>query len=519
MHEREITIDGRTLSLDDVEAVARRSVRVAMGDAARRRVEKAAELLRRLAEGPTPIYGVNTGYGIFSDRRIDAEQAASLSRNLVLSHAVCVGEPFSPDVTRASMLIRANALAHGLSGVRPHLIDTLLQMLNHGVVPIIPSQGSLGSSGDLGPLAHLALVLTRGASESSDLESGQAWYEGEVVSGERAMRQAGIPRVALGPKDGLALTNGATFSAGMLALSCVDAERILSCAEAAAAMSFEALLGVTAALDPRLHQARPHPGQSAVAERLRALISGSTLTDSVAKVQDAYSLRCIPQVLGPVWETLDYARRVATIEINSATDNPLLIGDRAVSGGNFHGEPIGMTCDYLKIALNAAAGIAERRIFRLVSEHTSGGLPPMLVSDPQSAGLQSGLMMLQYTAASLVLESQALATPNSIHSLPTSADQEDFNANSATAARCLLQVTANLKRIVAIELLTAARALDLRRVASPEVRLGSGTSAVHARIRQAVPLVLEDHAMSEEVEVVASLVAKGELSEAVGQPA
>jgi histidine ammonia-lyase len=430
-----------------------------------------------------------------------------------------VGEPFSPDVTRASMLIRANALAHGLSGVRPHLIDTLLQMLNQGVVPIIPSQGSLGSSGDLGPLAHLALVLTRGPSESSDLDSGQAWYEGEVVSGKSAMRRAGIPRVALGPKDGLALTNGATFSAGMLALSCVDAERILSCAEAAAAMSFEALLGVTAALDPRLHQARPHPGQSAVAERLRALISGSTLTDSEAKVQDAYSLRCIPQVLGPVWETLDYARRVATIEINSATDNPLLIGDRAVSGGNFHGEPIGMACDYLKIALNAAAGIGERRIFRLVSEHTSSGLPPMLVSDPQSAGLQSGLMMLQYTAASLVLESQALATPNSIHSLPTSADQEDFNANAATAARSLLQVSANLRRIVAIELLTAARALDLRRVASPEVRLGSGTSAVHARIRQAVPLVLEDHAMSEEIEVVASLVATGELLEGVGQPA
>jgi len=519
MHEREIIIDGRSLSLDDVEAVARRSVRVAMGDAARRRVEESAERLRRLAEGPTPIYGVNTGYGVFSDRRIDAEQAASLSRNLVLSHAVCVGEPFSLDVTRASMLIRANALAHGLSGVRPHLIDTLLQMLNQGVVPIIPSQGSLGSSGDLGPLAHLALVLTRGPSESSDLDSGQAWYEGEVVSGERAMRRAGITRVALGPKDGLALTNGATFSAGMLALSCVDVERILSCAEAAAAMSFEALLGVTAALDPRLHQARPHPGQSAVAERLRALLSGSTLTDSEAKVQDAYSLRCIPQVLGPVWETLDFARRVATIEINSATDNPLLIGDRAISGGNFHGEPIGMACDYLKIALNAAAGIGERRIFRLVSGHTSSGLPPMLVSDPQSAGLQSGLMMLQYTAASLVLESQALATPNSIHSLPTSADQEDFNANAATAARSLLQVSANLRRIVAIELLTAARALDLRRVASPEARLGSGTSTVHARIRQAVPLVLEDHAMSEEVEVVASLVATGELFEGVGQPA
>jgi len=516
MHETSLTIDGHSLILGQIETVARKDVKVSLNPAARRTIQASADSLEALASQPAPVYGVNTGYGIFSDRRIDPDDASALSRNLILSHAVCVGEPFPSDVTRAAMLIRANALARGLSGVRPALIDVLLEMLSRGVVPIIPSQGSLGSSGDLGPLAHLALVLSTAGDHSGDHASGEAWYRGQALPGKEAMSQAGITRVSLGPKDGLALTNGATFTAAMLALACCDSARALSCAEAAAAMSFEALRGVRAALDPRLHQARPHPGQIAVAERLLRLVDGSSLTDSDAKVQDAYSLRCIPQVLGPVWDTLDYAEAVATIEVNSATDNPLILDDEAVSGGNFHGEPVGMACDFLKIALCNAGAVAERRVFRLVSEHTSGGLPPMLVSRVEAAGLQSGLMMLQYTAASLVLENQALAAPDSVRSLPTSGDQEDFNANATTAARNLLRVLENLRRIVALELLTAARALDMRRLTAPDTQFGAGTSAVHARLREEVPLVLEDHAMAEEIEVVTSLVSSGRLLEGAG---
>jgi histidine ammonia-lyase len=518
MRATSLTIDGHSLNLEQIEAVARNRVQVSLDPAARRKVKTSADTLQALATSPRPMYGVNTGYGIFSDRRIDSHEASALSRNLILSHAVCVGEPFSPEVVRAAMLIRANALAQGLSGVRPALIDVLLEMLSHDVVPIIPSQGSLGSSGDLGPLAHLALVFTAADDDSVDDASGKAWYGGEELTGVEAMRRAGLARVDLGPKDGLALTNGATFSTAMLALACMEARRVLSAAEAAAAMSFEALRGVRAALDARLHHARPHPGQIAVAERLSGMLEGSSLTDSQSQVQDAYSLRCIPQVLGPVWECLERVITVTTIEANSATDNPLLLDGEAISGGNFHGEPVGMACDFLKIALSNAGGMAERRVFRLVSEHTSAGLPPMLVSPPEAAGLQSGLMMLQYTAASLALENQALASPDSVRSLPTSADQEDFNANATTAARNLLRIVDNLRRIVAIELVTSARALDMRRMASPEIRLGAGTAAFLARLREAVPLVLEDHVMAGEVEIVASLVSSGRLVEGAGQP-
>jgi histidine ammonia-lyase len=514
-----VTIDGHNLTLEQIETIARQQVEVSLDPDARRVIQAAAESLDSLASDARPMYGVNTGYGAFSDRRIDADEASALSRNLILSHAVCVGEPFTPDVTRAAMVVRANALAHGLSGVRPVLIETLLEMLSRGVTPIIPSQGSLGSSGDLGPLAHLALVLTSAGDGTGERGSGQAWYRGEALTGADAMHRAGIARVQPGPKDGLALTNGASFAAALLALGCADAGRVLSAAEAAAAMSFEALRGVIAALDPRLHKARAHPGQATVAERLSKLMSGSSLTDSTSRVQDAYSLRCIPQVLGPVWETLDSAISVATIEVNSATDNPLLLDGRAVSGGNFHGEPVGMAADFLKIALCNAGGLAERRIFRLVSGHTSDGLPPMLVSPPEAAGLQSGLMMLQYTAASLALENQTLATPDSVRSLPTSADQEDFNANATSAARNLLRVLDNLRRIVAIELVTAARALDMRRLTLPSVSFGAGTTTIHASLRSEVPLILEDHVMVDEVEAVASMVSSGRLLEGVDQPA
>jgi histidine ammonia-lyase len=312
--------------------------------------------------------------------------------------------------------------------------------------------------------------------------------------------------VPLGPKDGLALTNGATFATALLALACLDLARALSAAVATAAVSAEALCGATAAFDESLHAARPHPGQLRVAQRMRDLTRGSRLMDSGRQVQDAYSLRCIPQVLGPVWEILAFARGVAEREVNSATDNPLIFDDRAVSGGNFHGEAVGLASDYLKIAACEIGALSERRTFRLLSGHTSNGLPPMLVSDLGQAGVRSGLMMLQYTAASLVLENEGLAAPASVRSLPTSADQEDHNANATTAARTLRQVVEHVERIVAIELLTACQALDLRLRADPALLPGAGTRAVHAAVRQRVPFFDTDTVITPYLDGLVTLV-------------
>ena len=484
-----VELDGRSLSLGSIEAVARRGATVSLQPSAREAVEESARVVARLAQGDGPVYGVNTGYGIFANQRVDAADLSDLSRNLILSHAVGLGAPFARDVTRAAMLVRANTLALGLSGVGLGPVAALLEMLNAGVTPPIPSQGSLGSSGDLAPLAHLALALM-----APDLvpDEPEGWLGDTSLPLREAVRRARLAPVRLGPKDGLALTNGATFAAGLLALSCGDLKRLLAAAEAAAAMSFEALLGASGALDERLHAARPHPGQQRVALRLRQLTAGSRLVDSGDQVQDAYSLRCIPQVIGPAWEILGFAEQVAVREVNSATDNPLFFGDTPVSGGNFHGEPVGLINDYLKIAAAEIGALSERRVFRLLSGHTNAGLPPMLVARPQRAGLESGLMMLQYTAASLVLENQGLASPASVRSLPTSADQEDHNANATSAARELGQVIGHVEQIVAIELLAAAQALDLRLRADPARPPGAGVKAILAQVREQVPLVEGD---------------------------
>ncbi len=460
-------------------------------------------MVARLAQGERPVYGVNTGYGIFANRRVDAADLPDLSRNLILSHAVGLGAPFERDVTRAAMVVRANTLAQGLSGVGLEPVTALLDMLKAGVTPPIPSQGSLGSSGDLAPLAHLALALM--APELVPDEP-KGWLGDTPLPLREAVRKARLAPARLGPKDGLALTNGATFAAALLALACCDLERLLSAAEAAAAMSFEALLGASAALDERLHAARPHPGQQRVASRLRQLTAESRLVDSGDQVQDAYSLRCIPQVIGPAWDILGFSEQVAAREVNSATDNPLFFGDTPVSGGNFHGEPVGLTSDYLKVAAAEVGALAERRIFRLLSGHTSAGLPPMLVARPERAGLESGLMMLQYTAASLVLENQGLAAPASVRSLPTSADQEDHNANATTAARELAQVIGHVEQIVAIELLAAAQALDLRLRADPARLPGEGVRSILAQVREQVPLVAGDAIMTPHLASLVDLI-------------
>ena len=508
-----VVIDGAHLTLRQVRQTARQSVSVSLASKARQRVQRASDQLATLAKSDQTIYGVNTGFGVFADRRIALGQAARLSTNLILSHAAGVGEPFEPEVVRAAMLIRANTLAAGHSGVRPEILDTLLALLTAGVTPWVPSQGSLGSSGDLAPLAHLALVFTQHPGRSTI--SGQAWFGGQLQTGADALEAAAIAPIGLGAKEGLALTNGATFSAALLALAVLDAVELVLQSEIVAAMSLEALRGVSRAFDERLHLSRNHPGQIEVAARLRHLTSESKLLDSGPQVQDAYSLRCIPQIHGPAHELLSFVAEIALREINAATDNPLLFEGDVISGGNFHGEPIGLAADYLKLPLAEIGALAERRLFRLTSDHSSQGLPSMLVGAEGQEGLQSGLMMLQYTAASLALENQALAGADSLRSLPTSAGQEDHNANSTTAARNLAALLTNLRRIVAIEWIAACQALDLRRRQDEGMTPGHGSRIAHELLRGRIAGLDEDRPPYPDIVQAESLLLDAQLLAAV----
>ena len=497
-----IHIDGHSLTIEQVVKVARTMEQVSLSGEAIKQIDDSHNRLLRILESGKAVYGINTGFGIFADRRIDQADSSRLSRNLIISHAVGCGDPLSKEIVRAAMLIRANTLAKGFSGVRLEVVQTLLEMLNRDVTPVIPSQGSLGSSGDLCQLSHLALVLTTDT-EDKEEESGVAWYKDTWMSGKQAMLSAGIDRVILGPKEGLALNNGATFCASIGALTIYEAEQLLNIAEISLALSLEALEGCRSAFDPRLHIARGHPGQIDVAKKVLDLVEGSTLADRSGRVQDAYSLRCAPQVQGISRETIAFARQIITREINAATDNPLIFenGD-AVSGGNFHGEPIGMAMDFVGIAMSEVAAISERRTFRMTDGKLNGGLPPMLVDSTEAAGLNSGLMMPQYTAASLVLENQALASPDSVRSLPTSGEQEDHNANATTAARHALQIVHNTRRVLAIELFTASRAITLRLKQYPDAVLGRMTNVVFDRIMQVAPYKNKDGYWNSDIEKI-----------------
>lgn len=512
-----IEIDGHSLSLEQIQQVADGEEEVSLSHESVQKISQARAWVENIILRGDPVYGINTGFGIFADKKISSQEIQTLNRNLILSHAVGTGEYLATDVVRAAILIRANTLAKGFSGVRLIVITTLLEMLNKGVNPLIPSQGSLGSSGDLAPLSHLGLVLS---TDQEDLEelSGYASYRGKIYSGKEAMKKAGISRIILEEKEGLALNNGATFSAAIAALVCVKAKKILGASEISLSLSLEGLQGISSAFDPRIHESRQHPGQIAFANKVRALTDGSTLLDSTKRIQDAYSLRCSPQVHGPVYETLEFTEKVVLREVNAATDNPLLFpGGEAISGGNFHGEPIGMVMDFIAIALSEIAGISERRTYRLTDGRLNEDLPPMLVDSHQAAGLNSGMMMPQYTAASLVLENKALASPDSIFSLPTSAAQEDHNANAMTAARHALQVVKNTCQVIAIELYTAARALDLRLRANPELQPGVGSRAAHQIIRDQVPYQPGDTLWGPEIDQVRKLIESGNLIIGVNQ--
>ena len=482
-------------------SVARTGRRVAIAAAAVERMRASRDVIERvLAEGRT-VYGVTTGFGDLADVGIDPDQTAELQRNLVRSHAAGVGDPLPVEVVRAMLLLRANALAVGLSGVRPELVELLCDMLNSEVHPVVPSRGSVGASGDLAPLAHLALVLV-GEGEAMLDDAGPG-------PGGEALERAGLGPVTLEAKEGLALLNGTQLMAGLAALALDDARRLTTAADVIGAMSLEAMLGTAAAFEDALVRARPHPGQLTVAAHLRALLEGSQIGASHAesghKLQDPYSLRCMPQVHGAVRDALDQLERVLAIEMNAATDNPLVFPDgEVISGGNFHGEPLALAIDYAKTAVAELASISERRSARLVDAHLSG-LPAFLTDAP---GLRSGLMIAQYTAAALVNELQTLAHPSSVDTIPTSANQEDHVSMGATSALHLREVVDRAESVLAIEALCAAQGLDYRAPLQP----GTGVARAHARLRSLVPHLAEDRPPAPDIAAVRELLRAGELS-------
>lgn len=509
-----VLLDGETLTLEHVAYVARRGAAVALSEAAWQRVRRAERAVQGFVERGEVVYGVTTGFGAFKDRLIPPGQVRQLQRNILMSHAVGVGPLLDEPTTRAMMVVRANTLAKGHSGIREETLRLLLEMLNRRVHPLAPEQGSLGASGDLAPLAHMALPL---------IGLGEAIYQGERLPGAEAMQRAGLQPTTLEAKEGLALTNGTALMTALGTLTTLHAESLADVADVAGALSLEALHGTPRALDPRIHAARPHPRQIECATFIRRLIAGSTFTrpDDPLNVQDAYTLRCMPQVHGAVRDAIKYARWVLEIELNSATDNPLIFFDdqdnpTVLSGGNFHGEPLAIGMDYLSLALTELGNISERRLTRLTDESSNQEtLPAFLI---QHGGLNSGFMLTQYTAAALASENKVLAHPASADTIPTSANTEDHVSMGATAARHARQIAQNVERILAIELLAAAQAIDFRRQAlGSQARLGQGTAPAYALIRRHVPFLEHDDVMYPHIEAVRRLIADGELLRQVHQ--
>ena len=512
-------LNGTNLTLEDVFAVARNGQKVnTLSDPVKEAMDYSSQWIQDVInEGETIVYGVNTGFGPLASQQIPADQTRQLSQNLILTCLVGVGSPLPEDVVRAMMLIRVNSLAKGFSGVRPVVVQTLIEMLNAGVTPFVPRKGSLGASGDLAPLSHMTCVMIRGEDEETEDYSGQAWLNGQLMTGAEAMAQAGIKRITLEAKEGLALSNGTSFMAAIAALTIMDAENLIRHAEIAAALSMEALKGVSDAFQPALHDVNNQPGQIKTAANLRNMLSGSSLIDSdPERVQDAYSLRCTPQVIGPSRDIVAFLRERVTAAINAATDNPLIFNDlpddrstKAVSGGNFHGEGLAMWLDFLGISMASMGNISERRTFRLLTPELSGGLPAMLVPNP---GLDSGLMMPQYTAAALVSENKTLAHPDSVDSIPSSGNQEDYVSMGANAALHAMEIAENLHYIIAVELLTAVQGIDLRQ--DGPHKLAPATLAAYKEIRKEINFLEKDRQLSPDIEALVSLIRSGEILKA-----
>jgi histidine ammonia-lyase len=498
-----IELDGQRLSLAQIAAIASGKERVSLAAAARARVEQSRKVVAQIVDEGRTVYGVNTGFGKLSDVHIQPSQLRELQLNLVRSHSCGLGAPLSEAEARAMLLLRANVLAEGFSGCRPILIETLIAMLERGVTPVIPEKGSVGASGDLAPLAHLALTV---------IGEGEAFYRDERLPGREALQRAGIEPVQLEVKEGIALLNGTQAMVAVGGLALHRAERVASLADVAGAMTLEAVRGTPVAFDERIHAARPHPGQIEVAAHLRKLLRDSQIRQSHLendpRVQDAYSLRCMPQVHGAIRGAIQHAREVVEIETGSATDNPLVFAEtgEVLSGGNFHGAPLALAFDYVAIAMTDLMSITERRVDRLVNPDSNEGLPPFLSAKP---GVGSGFMMMQIVAAALLNEAKVLAHPSSIDNVPTDGGKEDHVSMGMTGATKLRSIVDNAELITAIEFITAAEGLEYRAPLQP----GRGVRQAYEIVRRHVTRLTTDRAMSGEIEAVAAAIRNGEFDQ------
>lgn len=507
-----IIVDGSSLTIEQVIAVAYGQPgqpQIILSEDAKAAVTRCANAVQTLIARGEIAYGITTGFGAFKDRVISPEDVETLQRNIIVSHAVGVGDIFDIPTTRAIMLIRANTLARGYSGIRLETLGRLIDMLNAGVHPRIPEKGSLGASGDLAPLAHMSLVL---------IGMGEAEYHGEMLAGAEALARAGLRPVTLAAKEGLALTNGTSIMCALGVLETYRAEILMEAGDIAGCMSLEALHGTPLAFDERIQQLRPFPRQQTCAAYLRALLDGSEFTRGYdpLNIQDAYTLRCIPQVHGAVRDAVAYCRWAIEIELNAVTDNPLIFieGDEitVLSGGNFHGEPLAIAMDYLGLAMSELGNISERRIARLIDESVNTHVLPAFLT--RHGGLNSGFMIMQYTAAALATESKVLSHPASVDTIPTSANVEDHVSMGCTAALKARRINTNVERILGIELMSAAQGIDFRReVLGADRRMGRGTGPVYALIRRHVPFIEHDTVLYPYMEAVRALTASGAITQ------
>jgi len=496
-----IQINGNDLTLEQIVKVSRQGYRIELTKEAEERVVKSRNIVDEIVHNNRVIYGITTGFGKFSDVTISGEDCKKLQRNLIISHACGTGKSFSNEIVKTIMLLRANALSKGYSGIRLSTLKTLIEMINKGVNPIIPEKGSLGASGDLAPLSHMVLPM---------IGDGEAEFNGEIMTGAKAMDKAGIKIIELTAKEGLALINGTQVMTAVGALSVYDSINLLKICDISAALSLEALRGVKDAFDPRTHNIRPHKGQIETAKNILNLTEGSTFITNQGeiRVQDAYSLRCIPQVHGASKDAVEYVRNKVEVEINSVTDNPIVTqeGD-VISGGNFHGQPMALSFDFLGIAMAEMASISERRLERLIN-YQLNDLPPFLVKE---GGLNSGFMITQYAAASLVSENKILAHPASVDSIPSSANQEDHVSMGTIAARKGRDIIENVQRVLATEIMAACQAIDFR----DGYVLGVGTKEAYKVVRENVEFIEKDKIMYIELDKVTNLIKDGSIVESV----
>ena len=493
-----VVLDGHDLTLEEFVAIARFNAEIEVSEKVYEKVDKTRDYVKQIINNNDIVYGINTGFGQLSNVAVDIDKSDVLSTNLVLSHAVATGNPYSKQQVRGMMLLLCNNLSHGYSGCRSLLLKMLVQMLNKGVTPVVPEKGSLGASGDLAPLSHIGLVL---------LGKGKAEYNGKVYEGKLAMDKTGIDTIdLLFNKEGLALTNGTHAMTSIAALNIYDALVIEKLADVAAALSFSALNGQLNAYDEKIHQLRRQDGQAKVARNMLMLTKGSPLVQKAQglRVQDAYSLRCIPQVHGAIRDSIDHVKSIVEKELNAVTDNPLIFEEEneIISGGNFHGEPIALAMDYLSIGLSEYASISERRIERMVNPALSNGLTPFLTVD---AGINSGYMIVQYSAASMVSENKVLAHPASVDSIPSSGNQEDFVSMGTTAARKCSWIIQNVLSVLAYELLTSCQAIDIRRFYDNE-DLSEILDKVYSFIRKDIPFMETDRELRIDIEKIEKMV-------------